>query len=64
MKWKVINESIPLRSIAITKRDELLNKLGFNNLLEFLCEFSYNKNELENSYSFLSCTSSNIVRNR
>ena len=44
--WKVIQESIPCKLIEVTKmRGKLPNKFGFNNLLMFLFEFRYNKNE-------------------
>ena len=64
INWKVIKELIPDRSPSVANiRDTLSSKLRFDNLLEFLCKYSYDNNKSENSYSFVSCTSSNIDRN-
>lgn len=60
MNWKVIEESVPEKNAELADlRDSHYNKIGFNNLLEFLHKYGYEEN---NSCSFESCTSSNVDR--
>ena len=50
MKQKVVEESIPQTLLEVAKRrDELSNRLGCNNLLDFLCDFGCDGNKLQNS---------------
>ena len=63
MKWKMVEESVPVRTPELTEiRDTLSSKIGFKNLLEFLYKFGYEESNSSNSCSFESCTSSNIDR--
>ena len=56
----MIEESMPVRLLEVAEmRDALQQKIGLKNLLEFLHKFGH---EESNSYSFESCTSSNINR--
>ena len=61
--WTVVEESIPEKDESLAEiRDELSNKLGLKNLLEFMYEFGYDDSNSRGSCSFNSCTSSNIDR--
>ena len=63
MKLKVVKELVPARSLELAEvRDTLASKIGFKNLLEFLCKFRCEESKSQNSCSFESCTSSNIDR--
>lgn len=60
MNWKAIEESVPEKNAELADlRDSHCNKIGFNNLLEFLHEFGCEENS---SSSFKSCASSNVDR--
>ena len=55
MEWKVIAESTPERSAVVSEfRDNLPNKLGLNQLTEFLIQFGYEEDTSLDSYSYTS----------
>ena len=63
INWTIVEESLPDKVDYLADiRDELLNKLGLKNMLEFTHDHRCNDNDSRGSCPFVSCTSSNIDR--